>query len=255
MIPRFSVDTRIEVFPALPEDIEHGHFLHLKNEGTFTVITPIDVAVGFLAYARQVADLVTATADGDHTFNTRYLDVNTAALLHEGDLDPGTDAYTNVTLTATSGSRINVHRAGQQVGHLRWNATSEMWHAVAADDTPIGEHQLRVRAVDLVTDYAQQVMGTPWGWLITRKHADNDDAPVLAGPHNMQLQILSRLERGEGTQFRLRDADGNLGYKGRIIAEDDGTALLFKLLERARISTGCTSIEYLDEKTSGWVEL
>ncbi|WP_433259250.1 hypothetical protein ACQPYK_49630 (plasmid) [Streptosporangium sp. CA-135522] len=254
MMTRFSVDTRIEVFPALPEDVEHGHLLHLKTEGAATVIAPVDVAVGFLAYARQVADLVTATADGDYTFSVRYLNVDTAALLHESDLDPGADAYTDVTLTGTSGSRINVHRAARQIGHLWWNATSEMWHAVAVDDTPIGEHQLRVRAVALVVNYAQQAVGTPWGWLITRKHAANDDALVF-GPHNIQLQILSRLERGEGTQFRLRDADGNLGYEGRIIAEDGGPALLFMLLERAKSSTGCTSIEYLNERTNGWVEL
>lgn len=157
MTTRFSVDTGIEVFPALPDDTGYGHLLHLENVGNVTIITPVDEAVDLLAYARQVADLATATADGAHMFTARYLDLDTGDLLHEGDLNPGADSNMDVTLTGTSGSRINVHQGGRQIGHVWWNATAERWYAEAADGTPIGGHQLRVRAVDLVADHARKV--------------------------------------------------------------------------------------------------
>lgn len=80
------IDTRIQVFPALPEGVEHGNLLHLETVDNVTLITPANVGVDFLGYASQIFDLAHAM-DADYTFTARYLGED-GVLLHEGDLDP-----------------------------------------------------------------------------------------------------------------------------------------------------------------------
>ncbi len=100
-------------------------------------------------------------------------------------------------------------------------------------------------------------MARPYGWIITRDHMEPQSTRQITGPYNMRLEMLRRLEAGEGKPFRLLDGDGNPDYEGRIIVapEDDGGELLFRPLDWAREDSGSASIQYRNEQTGEWEDL
>jgi hypothetical protein len=102
------------------------------------------------------------------------------------------------------------------------------------------------------------------GWIIDTDYFPSKDSPEgthcnakgLTGPHNLSSNLLNQLLQGVGRRFRMRDADNEILYEGRIITSEDqiGSALDFTPLDGYGKSSGATGIEYL--RSDGvWEEL
>lgn len=124
---------------------------------------------------------------------------------------------------------------------------------------PTSGVQFSVTGVIRIDDTPKEDKPMPktYGWLITEDVYDPGSTRRICGPRNIDPDILSRLENGEGKRFRLRDGDGDLDYEGLMVLapEDDGSEIMFAPLDWAASDTGSTSIEYLNEETGAWEEL
>jgi hypothetical protein len=84
-------------------------------------------------------------------------------------------------------------------------------------------------------------------FIITRDYIDPaDPAEGVMGPRNMSEDDERRLKQGEGIEFRLRDDDRNLYYKGRRLETSDADADYLSETELAPLdcfgapNAGCT---------------
>ena len=88
-----------------------------------------------------------------------------------------------------------------------------------------------------------------YGWIITEDMDDifsGDDVGIV-GPGNIDPSIESQLRAGQGRAFRMKDDDGEVYYKGRIIGEDSYGA--GPLDDFGAPNAGCTIYE---EYNNGW---
>lgn len=97
-------------------------------------------------------------------------------------------------------------------------------------------------------------MASRYGWIITRDvYADREgdehnDAGVM-GPRGLSEAMAARLKRGEGDAFMMKDDDGELIYRGRIIGDYEG----FEPLDDFGMPNfGCTEIWYQNKQTRKW---
>jgi hypothetical protein len=86
---------------------------------------------------------------------------------------------------------------------------------------------------------------------------------VIEGPRDAPQDLLDRLAKREGKRFRMKDDDGFLYCKGRILfadKDDEDSELGFApLWDYGTPGLGCTSIEYWEKSaktgTYSWQEL
>lgn len=65
-----------------------------------------------------------------------------------------------------------------------------------------------------------------YAWMITRDHLSEGDDNFTSevgtqGPRNADLDLVRRLDAGEGKTFRMYDDDGELYYTGRQVVSDE----------------------------------
>lgn len=95
-----------------------------------------------------------------------------------------------------------------------------------------------------------------YGWIISqdclassfdaRDHDDYRDEAGTMGPRNLAPAAEAALKDGGGAAFRMKDDDGEVYYKGRIVG---GDYMGFEPLDDFGMpNAGCTSIEYWEGK-------
>jgi len=95
-------------------------------------------------------------------------------------------------------------------------------------------------------------MACNYGWIITKDHFDGDSVGVK-GPITISNDVLARLNKGEGTKFRLYDDDQYLYAEGLQIANGDEESEFAPLDDYGEPNWGCTELkQYKDGK---WVTL
>lgn len=103
-----------------------------------------------------------------------------------------------------------------------------------------------------------------YGWIIDIDHmpdltqpvGTNSNAKGVMGPHNIDPALVERLSKGQGHVFRMKDADDELYYTGRIITapgDEDGEFASAPLDDFGKPNAGAVSIWYL--KDGHWSEL
>jgi hypothetical protein len=90
----------------------------------------------------------------------------------------------------------------------------------------------------------------------SKPEGTNANAKGVTGPHNISDNILNQLLNGGGRQFRMKDADGELYYTGRIITppmDEQGVRDFAPLDNFGKPNAGATEIWYEIDGT--WQEL
>lgn len=108
-------------------------------------------------------------------------------------------------------------------------------------------------------------MSAPYGWIIDIDHVPDTTSPEgtnanakgVTGPHDISDDIAARLAKGEGRTFRMKDADGDLYYTGRIITpegEEESEMDFAPLDDFGKPNAGATEIHYRRDDGT-WYEL
>ena len=96
-----------------------------------------------------------------------------------------------------------------------------------------------------------------YAWIIDVDHLTDDpsnDSFRVTGPGRAPVEMLTRLDRGQGRKFRMLDDDGIVYYSGRIITDiPAGTETDFgPLWDFGTPNAGAVDIQYWDK---GWKSL
>lgn len=87
------------------------------------------------------------------------------------------------------------------------------------------------------------------------------NAATVTGPSDAPEELIDLLKRSEkrGKPFRMYDDDGELYYRGRVIAQDghelDERTEFGPLDDFGRGNAGCTDIRYWDNSSKKWKSL
>ena len=90
-----------------------------------------------------------------------------------------------------------------------------------------------------------------YAWVIDYEIYQNVGDTKITGPNGLSQKHFNSLNKGEGQEFQIFDADDILNCIGRIVGEYDGFE---PLDDYATPSLGATTIKYKNE-TGGWKTL
>lgn len=104
-------------------------------------------------------------------------------------------------------------------------------------------------------------MASKYGWIIDADHlakpedrpGTNMNAVGIVGPRSCPVDIVEKLNAGQGVKFQMKDGDGELYYTGRFIGDADSEDAFGPLEDYGTPNAGATSILY--ERDGKWVEL
>lgn len=76
-------------------------------------------------------------------------------------------------------------------------------------------------AAELVKLAKSLISASRYGWLIYWDETERKNVKIF-GPSGLSHEFQQMLQRGEGEEFELYDADKTLYYRGRIVGDYDG---------------------------------
>jgi hypothetical protein len=168
------------------------------------------------------------------------------------------DARESLAPTGNHDENTSVQPAGEQeygyavcpaCHQLTWITAEGRRDVVITTAYRPGGPHVCAPAPDLLTLSEVDGYVSEYGWVITHDLTEKPGdtyAVGIAGPRTIPAEIQTRLDRGEGREFRLFDDDGEHYYTGRYIGPDDED-MFGPLDDFGKGYAGCTEIHYCND--------
>lgn len=149
----------------------------------------------------------------------------------------------------------DLHFAAEKMIELSAKGTLTMddYEAIFGTKEPKAPVKKESDTIDQAIDTLLEQGGSRYAWMIDKDvlfnpaHEDKSAVGVV-GPRNASSDLIAKLNRGEGDKFEMRDDDGELYYKGRIVGNFEGFE---PLDDYGTPNAGCTSIRYTSGPLKG----